>query len=807
MQQVTVGALKNTTSEDLARLSTLSVVSKHLCGDHATESLIEIVLETLLTAFQADRGFVFLEQDMRREWFLDLTQQDRTKPFPFTATLVESCREQRTPILMLDAESVAPTESIQINGIRSVMLAPLVARDGVLGVVYLDSLLKAGCFQENDLSLLGLIAEMLSIAVDRNLHADVIAEQSIALTEAEEQLERAAEETIQRLSLAAEYRDGETSLHLTRVSEYSEALAQELGLDEQLVKNIKIASLLHDVGKLGIPDSVLLKPGRFTDYERKVMQQHTVFGAKILAESSNPVVSLAAEIALNHHEKWDGSGYPEGISGEDIPMPARIVAVADVFDAVTSARRYKESYSLDDSFQLLQREAGSHFDPRLIDAFLAIKDRVVEIHEENQDQPKSMESMVLPAVVGPISGTHRNADDPEQMVGESILVVDSDPYQREVLSTEATRRSMSVVECSTPDKARKAMQRRKFSLIILELADPGAPDFLQEVRRENEELPVIILSRDGELTRRLSVAKDKHCSYLHKPVPPAAVLDEAQQCLPQTGKSRARTVLALDDDAVVLKVIENVLARNGYRVFTVGDPLDFWEFLTEYTPDLILLDLEMPSVTGYEICQVLRNDAKYRHLPVVVLTGHSEIEEYQRALEAGADDVLSKPLQPTRLVSRIESRLSRNQALQISAARDPLTGLVHQRQALQSGEQIFSSCLRRGAPFSLCRIEIEAFQQLVDQDGWQQAATCLREVAEILVRTSRPEDVVTRWKDSTLLLLLGDVNKSSAENRISSLNSKLAQTQGALAAVRCKGTIVCSPYHGSDFKKLLSLLE
>ena len=806
MQQVTLGALKNTTSEDLARLSTLSVVSKHLCGDHATESLIEIVLETLVQAFQADRGFVVLEQEVRREWFLDLTREQKYEAFDFTDTLVESCLEQRLPVLMLDAESVAPTESIQINGIRSVMLAPLVARDRVLGVVYLDSLIKAGCFQENDLSLLGLIAEMVSIAVERNLHADVVAEQSLALTEAEEQLERAAEETIQRLSLAAEYRDGETSLHLTRVAEYSEALAQAIGLDEQLVKNIKIASLLHDVGKLGIPDSVLLKPGRFTDYERKVMQQHTIFGAKILADSSNPVVCLAAEIALSHHEKWDGSGYPDGISGEEIPVPARIVAVADVFDAVTSARRYKESYSLEDSFQLLQREAGSHFDPKLIEAFLAIKDRVVEIHEEHQDQPKSMESMALPAVMsaGPVA--KRQPDDSDQELGVSILVVDSDPYQREVLSTEATRRSMSVRECSTPDRARKAMRRRTFSLVILELADPGAQDFLTEIRREHEDLPLIILSRDGELTRRLSVSKDKHCSYLHKPVPPAAVLDEAEECLPQTGKSRPRTVLALDDDPVVLKVMDNVLSRNGYRVYTVGDPLDFWEFLTEHTPDLILLDLEMPSVTGYEICQVLRNDAKYRHLPVVVLTGHSEIEEYQRALEAGADDVLSKPLQPTRLVSRIESRLSRNQALQLSAARDPLTGLVHQRQALQSGERLFSSCLRRGAPFSVCRVEIEAFQQLVDQDGWQHALGCLREVAEVLVRNSRPEDVVTRWKDYTLLLLLGDVNKPSAENRISSLNSKLAQTQGALAALRCKGTIVSSPYHGSDLKKLLSLI-
>ena len=280
-------------------------------------------------------------------------------------------------------------------------------------------------------------------------------------------------------------------------------------------------------------------------------------------------------------------------------------------------------------------------------------------------------------------------------------------------------------------------------------------------------------------------------------------MDEVEEHLPNPDEDSRLTVIAFDDDRVVLTVIARVLEKQGFRVFTVSEPMEFWNTLIEHTPDLLLLDLEMPSVTGFEICRVLRSDVEFRHLPVVVLTAHQEVSEYQKALEAGADDVLSKPLQARRLLSRIETRLARNRALKISGTRDPLTGLMHHRQAVRTSEQLFASNLRQQLAFSVCSLEIENFETLVKQQGWQQSADLLRQVAQILVRNKRPEDVLTRSLDHKLLLLLSGTDLTAAQQRVSSLNTRLSQHHGPLGSVRCLAKTASSPKDGTDLKSLL----
>lgn len=888
-EQIVVGSLKGPSTEDIARLSTLSVVSNHLCRSLDTEVLGRVVLRTLVKAFQADRGFLHIYQangDLEQRFDLDLSNGEEWKEFSFTQTLLDTCRSARAPVLVIDTEEVAPTQSVVMAGIRSVMLSPLVVEDRLLGVIYLDSLLRAGVFESNDSILLQVIAEMVSVAVDRNQKTVTVARQSVELDVAEARLEQAAEETIRRLSRAAEFRDGETSEHLTRVSEYCEALGHQLKLDEEQTRAIKVASLLHDVGKLGIPDAILLKPGRFTDYERQVMQQHTVYGAKILAQSDNPVLQMAAEIALNHHEKWDGTGYPHGLKKDQIPLPARIVAVADVFDAVSSARRYKESYSLNDSFGLLQKEAGSHFDPELIEAFVAIRDKIEAIWNANQEpleaehakpasSPKSpssdskpdfrsveetlealdmlpvelarastlseeqkklafratdylMERLVpaakeclldLTRLVGSDRLSFQDAMKLSEIVARlktfelqkhhghtsaaRIMILDSDPYQREALSTEAARRGMTVLECGDPVQAWKLIENSPPDLVVLELADPGADLFLEKLREHRPQLALLIFTRDGELSRRLSVTKFPNCSFLHKPVPPAAVVDEIEEKLPGAEEELGVTVLAIDDDPVVLKILSRSLEKYGYKVLTTSDPETFWEMLTEHTPDLVALDLEMPTISGFEICRLLRGDVKYRHLPILVLSAHQELSEYQAALEAGADDVLSKPFQASRLLSRIESRLARNRALRVSASRDALTGLIHRRLALRTGEQLFAIALRQSLPFSVCLLEIEDFDKLVETEGWRHSASLLREVAEVLMRSVRAEDVVTRALDHSLLMMLSNMDSQAVLHRVESLNAKLSQLKGPLAALRCKAKIASTPGDGNELRVLL----
>jgi putative two-component system response regulator len=186
-----------------------------------------------------------------------------------------------------------------------------------------------------------------------------------------EEFQAARFEELERLALAAEYRDDETHRHTQRVAILAERLARELALDDGILGTIRLAAPLHDVGKIGIPDRILLKPGRLTVEEFDEMKTHTTIGARILGESRFPILHMGREIALTHHERWDGSGYPIGLSGEAIPISGRIVAVADVFDAITHARPYKEAFPPEHAIAEITRASGTQFDPGVVDAFLA----------------------------------------------------------------------------------------------------------------------------------------------------------------------------------------------------------------------------------------------------------------------------------------------------------------------------------------------------------------------------------------------------------------------------------------------------
>jgi len=209
------------------------------------------------------------------------------------------------------------------------------------------------------------------------------------LTRIQVDLRASQEETIYRLSRAAEFRDDETGQHLQRMSRYCQLIARHIGLDEPTCELLRIASPMHDVGKLGIPDRILLKPGRLTADEFAVMKGHAEIGYRILVGSDATPLKMAATIAYTHHEKWDGNGYPRGLKGEDIPLPGRIAAIADVFDALTSARPYKPAWKLDDALNLMRMNRGTHFDPDLVDAFFTALPEVLEIRERFIDEPEA----------------------------------------------------------------------------------------------------------------------------------------------------------------------------------------------------------------------------------------------------------------------------------------------------------------------------------------------------------------------------------------------------------------------------------
>lgn len=212
-----------------------------------------------------------------------------------------------------------------------------------------------------------------------------------------EVLKKTRLQIIQCLGRAAEYRDNETGLHVIRMSHYSRILALAAGLGEVVAEELFNAAPMHDIGKIGTPDAVLLKPGALDADEWAVMQQHVLMGAKILGEHDSHLLQMARRIAYCHHEKYDGSGYPEGIAGEAIPIEARIVAIADVFDALTSVRPYKKAWTVEDAVALLLREKGKHFDPVLVDLFIGQLPAILEIKELYAEEE--------PALINDVKGT------------------------------------------------------------------------------------------------------------------------------------------------------------------------------------------------------------------------------------------------------------------------------------------------------------------------------------------------------------------------------------------------------------------
>ncbi|MFA6062142.1 MAG: HD domain-containing phosphohydrolase [Gallionella sp.] len=201
-----------------------------------------------------------------------------------------------------------------------------------------------------------------------------------------DELQQTQLEIIHRLGRAAEYKDNETGLHVIRMSHYSRLLALAAGFTVQAADKLFQAAPMHDVGKIGIPDHIMLKPGPLDEAEWKVMRRHPEIGAEIIGEHDSPLLKSALTISLTHHEKWDGSGYPKQLRGEEIPLIGRIVAVVDVFDALTTERPYKKAWTVEDALALIQRESGKHFDPNLVNLFMSILPAVLEVKQRWSEQ-------------------------------------------------------------------------------------------------------------------------------------------------------------------------------------------------------------------------------------------------------------------------------------------------------------------------------------------------------------------------------------------------------------------------------------
>lgn len=234
------------------------------------------------------------------------------------------------------------------------------------------------------------VRNMLSLRTGQKFLSDRAKHLAVLVDEQTRAIREREKELIFRMSRAAEFRDPETGAHIQRMAHYSQSIACGLGLDLAAQKLILEAAPMHDVGKIGIPDYILLKPGKLTPEEFEVMKGHSRLGYELLKDSGSDILRAGAEIAISHHEKFDGSGYPYGLKGHDIPIFGRIVAVADVFDALTSERPYKKAWPLDEACRFLEEGRGKHFDPLCVEAMLAKWDQVQEIRRRFKDEEVPM---------------------------------------------------------------------------------------------------------------------------------------------------------------------------------------------------------------------------------------------------------------------------------------------------------------------------------------------------------------------------------------------------------------------------------
>ncbi|MBP7784008.1 MAG: response regulator [Aliarcobacter sp.] len=309
-------------------------------------------IEALKTSFQNNYDLVIVDYMMPELNGLDFIKEFREK-------------NQNTPIIMLTA--VGDDMQLQIKALE------YGAND------FLSKPINAPAFKARIINMLKLRKSQLLLQDKALLLQEEVSVTTLRLKESES-------ETLQMLGKSAEYKDPETNAHTHRVAHYCKLLAGAYGLDERLQDIIFYASPLHDLGKIGIPDNILLKPGKLDDAEFEIMKNHAKIGYEILKGSKSKYLKAGGVIAYNHHEKYDGTGYPNGLKGENIPILGRITAIADVFDALTSSRPYKKAWELNDAFDLLIKEKGFHFDPKLVELFIENKDEVIAINNKFKEE-------------------------------------------------------------------------------------------------------------------------------------------------------------------------------------------------------------------------------------------------------------------------------------------------------------------------------------------------------------------------------------------------------------------------------------
>ncbi len=351
-------------------LNLLMKLGRGMLYEHSPDNLLIFISDLARDLVDAERCSVFLYNEEDNTLYTRFAHGVDKITLPADKGIVGYTIKSGDIQIVLDAYSDSRFYSKIDDEIgfktKNLLTVPLFNREEkIIGVLEVINK-KVGFFTNFDAELLLLSANYISFILENMILSSKIRENNLKL--------------IYKLTAAAEFKDQETSLHTKRVALYSEVIARKLNVDDVFIERVVIGAPMHDIGKIGIPDAILNKPSKLTDEEFKIITTHSSIGYRILYDKENPFLKFVANIAKDHHERWDGLGYPNSLKCEDISLQGRIVAIADVFDALTSKRPYKDAWSFDKSFGQIMIDKGTHFDPHLVEIFNSSMDNVLNIY-------------------------------------------------------------------------------------------------------------------------------------------------------------------------------------------------------------------------------------------------------------------------------------------------------------------------------------------------------------------------------------------------------------------------------------------
>lgn len=391
-----------------------------------------------------------------------------------------------------------------------------------------------------------------------------------------------------------------------------------------------------------------------------------------------------------------------------------------------------------------------------------------------------------------------------------ILIVDDDKEFAERVAEEGVAFKIRTEIALNPAAARAVLSTNRPDVVLLDLSFGDAAEegltLLVELIKQTPPVPILVLAERDAFIDRVEVARLGGRGFLQKPMPPAQILEVAIQVLQQVYATEAK-VLAVDDDPQILAALRSVLERQSLRLTTLDDPRRFWTVLHETSPDLLILDVDMPHVNGIELCRVVRSDPRWSGLPVLFLTAYTDAETVQRVFSSGADDFVNKPFVGPELVTRIVNRLERTRLLRNLAEIDVLTGLANRRKFTQELNRFFRLSDRHRQPVGLAVLDLDHFKLVNDRYGHVTGDAVLSRLGELLLRSFRSEDVVARWGGEEFVVGMYGMSRQNGIKRLASVLEAFRQEQfsspeGAGFRVTFSAGVAEYPEDGTDLQKL-----